>query len=91
MLALRSNLMLCSALVARNRRLKMCDVMPSNEAQREQETAALRKDAERYRKWRAEFVSADVDSTALLSALANAWTAADVDAAIDGVPAVGAA
>lgn len=61
------------------------------------EVEALRKDAERYRKWRADYTANasthgdDSCLTEMLLALADAWTPADVDAAIDAAPAVGAA
>lgn len=52
----------------------------------------LRKDAERYRKWRADYTNhANTPVSEMLLALADAWTADEVDAAIDAAPAVGAA
>jgi hypothetical protein len=61
------------------------------------ELDALRKDAERYRKWRADYTAAVANHgdgscvTEMLLALADAWTPEDVDASIDAAPAVGAA
>jgi len=54
----------------------------------------LRKDAERYRKWRAAYTNPDGRPHALdpmLAALADAWSPAQVDAAIDVAPVLGAA
>lgn len=61
------------------------------------ELEAQRKDAERYRKWRADYTAAVASRgdgscvTEMLLALADAWTPEDVDAAIDAAPAVRAA
>jgi hypothetical protein len=55
---------------------------------------AMRKDAERYRKWRAAYTHPDGTPHALdpmLAAIADAWTPEQLDAAIDAAPAVGAA
>ena len=50
------------------------------------------KDAERYRRWRADYTDhANPLFSEMLLALADAWTADDVDAAIDAALAVGAA
>ena len=46
-------------------------------------------DAERYRKWRADYTNNE--STDMLIELADAWNPAQVDAAIDAALAVGAA
>lgn len=45
-------------------------------------------DAERYRKWRADYTGEG--GTDMLIALADAWAPEQVDAAIDAAPAVGA-
>lgn len=48
------------------------------------ENETLRTDAERYRKWRAEYTDIDASKpSALLEALADCWTPDEVDAAID--------
>ena len=57
-------------------------------------SVALRKDAERYRKWRAAYTNPDGRPHAvdpMLAAIADAWTPEQLDAAIDAAPAVGAA
>ena len=55
------------------------------------ELLALRKNDERYRKWRADYTAASRNwpsecLTDMLLALADAWEEADVDAAIDAAP-----
>ena len=50
---------------------------------------ALRKDAERYRKWRAAFTSERDED--VMHKLADAWEPEAVDAVLDAAPAVGAA
>ena len=44
---------------------------------------ALREDAERYRKWRADYTDRTDEVSDLLIALADAWEPEQVDAAID--------
>ena len=64
------------------------------ELREERRQAALEKDAQRYRKWRAAYANPDNRPHAIdpmLAALADAWTPEQVDAAIDAAPAVGAA
>ena len=57
---------------------------------------AVEKDAERYRKWRADYTAAASEPrlekclTEMLLALADAWTPDEVDAAIDAALAGGA-
>lgn len=53
------------------------------------ELAALRKDAERYRKWKSDYTGEGASD--MLLELADAWESAQVDAAIDAALAVGAA
>ena len=56
------------------------------------ELDALRKEAERYRKWRADYANSEGgEASPLAFALADAWTADAIDAVIDAAPAVGAA
>jgi hypothetical protein len=51
------------------------------------EIAKLTVEAERYRKWRADYIrSGDEDITPLGLALSDAWTAEEVDSALDGAP-----
>lgn len=48
------------------------------------ENETLRKDAERYRKWKAEYTDIDASKpSAMLEALADCWTPDEVDTAID--------
>lgn len=69
-------------------------VASKSEQRAEARQAALEKDAQRYRKWRAAYTSPDGRPHAvdpMLAALADAWTPEQVDAAIDAAPAVRAA
>lgn len=69
--------------------VRRLDALQANERRLIDELAKDRKDAERYRKWRAAFCSERDEE--VMHKLADAWEPEAVDAVLDAAPAVDAA